>query len=229
MKLTALLPMKEHSERIPNKNMIDFSGAPLYHAIVKTLLKSECIDRIVIDTDSSRIAGDATKHFGKLVEIIPRPTHLCGDFVSMNKIIEHDIKSTSGNFFIQTHSTNPLLKSSTINEAATYFKNHWGNTCDSIFSVTRIQSRLYDMTGRPLNHDINDLRRTQDLYPVFEENSNFYIFSRESFLSAKNQRIGLRPHLFEVNKLEAVDIDERDDFTLAELIYAHIQQVEIRT
>lgn len=88
-----------------------------------------------------------------------------------------------------------------------------------MFSVTRLQARLYDQEAKPLNHDPNELRRTQDLEPLFEENSNFYIFSKESFKKAGDKRIGLRPKLFEVNKLEAVDIDEPEDFVLAELLY----------
>jgi len=216
--------MKAHSERIPNKNMADFAGVPLYHAIVETLLKSQHIDRIIIDTDSITISADAKKHFGGGVDIITRPGELCGDYVSMNKIIEHDLEKTRGDYFIQTHSTNPLLKPETIDNAIAYFQQHLGKDCDSVFSVTRVQSRLYDAKSHPLNHDINDLRRTQDLDPVFEENSNFYLFSRESFIGAGHKRIGLKAHLFEVNKLQAIDIDEPDDFTLAELLYARFNQ-----
>lgn len=219
MKITALLPMKGNSERVPNKNMKSFGGEPLYHAIFKTLAASKFIDYVVINTDSDVIAKDATEAFGEKVKIIDRPEGIQGDFVSMNDIIKYDLSQLPGTHFIQTHSTNPLLLTDTLDEGIQFYFDSIGPDCDSVFSVTRLQARLYDKEAKPINHDPNELRRTQDLEPLFEENSNFYIFSRESFKKANDKRIGLRPKLFEVNKLEAVDIDEPEDFVLAELLY----------
>jgi len=98
-----------------------------------------------------------------------------------------------------------------------YFDNL--DTFDSLFSVNRLQTRLYYQDGRPVNHDPGKLIRTQDLNPLFEENSNFYIFSRKSFFEAGGRRIGLRPQMFEIDKLEAIDIDDERDFELAEILY----------
>ena len=113
-KLIALLPMKGNSERVKNKNMRDFSGAPLYHAVMKTLLASKYIEQVVINTDSEVIAKDAKEHFGDKVIIIDRPQEIQGDFVSMNDIINYDLSKLDGEHFMQTHSTNPLLKSSCV-------------------------------------------------------------------------------------------------------------------
>ena len=88
-----------------------------------------------------------------------------------------------------------------------------------MFGVTKVQTRFYDKDAKPINHNPQELLRTQDLEPLYEENSNFYIFSKESFKNSDNKRIGLKPKIFEVNKLEAVDIDEPEDFILAELLY----------
>ena len=173
----------------------------------------------MINTDSDVIAEDARKTFGEKVKIVDRPQEIQGDFVSMNEIIGYDLSQLEGSHFIQTHSTNPLLLTSTLDEGIQFYFDNIGKDCDSVFSVTRLQARLYDKEGKPVNHDPNELRRTQDLEPLFEENSNFYIFSKESFKKAGEKRIGLRPKLFEVNKLEAVDIDEPEDFVLAELLY----------
>jgi len=220
LKIYALLPMKSNSERVPNKNMRDFDGAPLYHAIMKALLGSKYVDKVVIDTDSAIIADDATKTFGDRVILIDRPEEIQGDYVSMNNIIDYDLSQLEGEYFMQTHSTNPLVMTSTIDAAIEqYFEGE--RHYDSLFSVTRLQTRLYDKNARPINHDPNELLRTQDLEPLFEENSNFYIFSREAFYSADKKRIGLKPQIFEVNKLEAVDIDEPEDFKLAELLHIH--------
>lgn len=210
--------MKGHSERVPNKNMRNFNGKPLYHAIINSLLKSKHISQIIINTDSEIIKKDALNQFSKL-RVIDRPEKIRGDFVSMNEIIAYDLSQAEGEHFLQTHSTNPLLKTETIDKAIeTYFKK-LEEGYDSVFSVTKIQSRLYWQNGSAINHNPKELLRTQDLPAVFDENSNLYLFSRKSFISAGNNRIGLKPFLFEMNKLEAVDIDNEEDFVLAEILY----------
>lgn len=217
-KLIALLPMKGHSERVPNKNMKLFCGAPLFHAILKKLQQSAHISRVVIDTDSQTISEDALKNFPD-VTIIDRPEELRGDYVSMNRVLEYDLSQLPGEHFIQTHSTNPLLTVKTLDEAIqTYFNNLEDH--DSLFSVTRWQTRFYWQNGDPVNHDPAELIRTQDLPQMFEENSNFYVFSKKSFREANSRRIGLKPKMYVVDRLEAIDIDEKSDFELAEFLFS---------
>lgn len=208
--------MKGHSERVPNKNIRDFCGKPLYHRVLESLLASRYIREVVIDTDSEIIAADAASF--QRVRIIDRPEAIRGDFVSMNVIIAHDLSLSPGEHFLQTHSTNPLLTSATIDRAAEAYFAGLG-TNDSLFSVTRWQTRFYDREGRAVNHNPAELLRTQDLPPLFEENSNFYLFSRTSFREAGDKRIGLKPLMFEVGRLEAVDIDEESDFRIAEALF----------
>ena len=81
------------------------------------------------------------------------------------------------------------------------------------------QTRLYWKNGTAINHNPSELLRTQDLPPVYEENSNFYIFSKDSFNNCGNNRIGLTPQMFEIDKIEAVDIDNPHDFIIAENLY----------
>ncbi|MBT0864981.1 acylneuraminate cytidylyltransferase family protein [Campylobacter coli] len=218
MKINVLLPMKGHSERVKNKNMKDFNGFPLYHVIVRTLLKSSYVNKIFINTDSDIIASDAKKSFGDGIVIIERPLEIQGDFVSMNDIIAYDLTQCDGEYFLQTHSTNPLLKTSTIDLAIKKFFDNL-DVYDSLFSVTKVQARFYDKNVKAINHNPEELLRTQDLEPMYEENSNFYIFSKKSFELAGKKRIGLKPQIFSMNKLEAVDIDNPEDFILAELLY----------
>lgn len=217
MNLTALLPMKGHSERVPNKNMRRFAGAPLVHAVASRLEGCRLIDSIVIDTDSKDIANYVLSNFKK-ARIIERPESLRGDMVPMNDIIGHDIGQCAGEHFVQTHSTNPLLRLETLESAINEYFASLG-TYDSIFSVTKYQSRFYDSSGRPINHNPDELLRTQDLPPIYEENSNFFIFSRTSFINSGNKRIGQRPRMFPMERIEAVDIDEEADFNLAETLY----------
>lgn len=216
-KVTAIVPMKAHSERVPNKNMRNFNNKPLYHQIVKVLLASQYIKEIYVNTDSKLIKEDIQSNF-KEVTIIDRPEKLKGDYVPMNDIIAYDISKIKGQYFLQTHCTNPLLKTRTINKAIEcYFENL--KTYDSLFSVTCHHMRLYWQDARPINHNPQELLRTQDLDLVYEENSNIYIFSRSSFTQNGNRRTGLRPQMFETDRFEATDIDEEQDFKIAEILY----------
>ena len=81
-----------------------------------------------------------------------------------------------------------------------------------------MQTRFWDTHGKPVNHDPDTLLRTQDLPPLFEENSCIYIFRGETLREGRN-RIGKRPYLFEIDRLEAIDIDDEVDFEIAELIF----------
>ncbi|MBL7897111.1 MAG: acylneuraminate cytidylyltransferase family protein [Crocinitomicaceae bacterium] len=214
--ITALLPMKGHSERVPAKNLRLFNGKPLFYHVLETLDKSEHINKIIVNTDSDEIASKALSVSDKVI-VHDRPEAIRGDMVSMNEIINHDVLLSGDQYFLQTHSTNPLLTVKTINKAIAKFKEEI-DVIDSLFSVTRLQTRLYWKDGKPVNHNPMELLRTQDLPPVYEENSNFYIFTRDSFIHSGKKRIGLKPLMFEVDKLEAVDIDEPADFILAEAL-----------
>ena len=212
--IVGLLPMKEHSERIANKNIRSFQERPLYHHILSSLLACPYINAVYIDTDSRFIMEDAPRHFD--VHIIERPEHLRSDFTPMNDILMYDVTQAEADYYVQTHSTNPLLRQQTITAAIEAFLG--SSEYDSLFSVTRLQSRLWDAEGNAVNHDPNYLLRTQDLSPVYEENSNLYIFSK-AILEERRNRIGYRPLMFEMDRIEAWDIDEELDFLIAEFLY----------
>lgn len=214
--IVALVPMRHQSERVKGKNYRSFGGIPLYHHIIHSLLDCGRVTSIVIDTDSPWIRDDAARHF-PTVTCIARPTALLGGDVPMNRILLHDTSVVAAPYYLQTHSTNPLLRPATIARAVDAFLNAVP-AYDSLFSVTARHTRLWDSAGRPLNHDPKVLLRTQDLPPVYEENSNLYLFSAAS-LRQQGNRIGERPLLFEIPAREALDIDEEFDFQLAELVY----------
>jgi CMP-N-acetylneuraminic acid synthetase len=149
------------------------------------------------------------------VRIIERPKHLTDGAVPMNEVILHDVSQLQSRFYLQTHSTNPFLRPETIAKAILRFVDEFPQH-DSLFTVTPLQARLWSAEAAPINHDPSELLRTQDLPPVFVENSCLYIFERDGFMQRKN-RIGESPILFEVEEPEAWDIDEELDFQLAEL------------
>ena len=211
--------MRHHSQRVPHKNYRLLDDKPLYQHIITTLLQVPQITQIVVDTDSPVIIEGLQKSFPS-VKIIDRPKELRADTISMNRILQYDISQAPADFFLQTHSTNPLLKASTLTNAIERFLAGYPEH-DSLFSVTRLQTRLYDQNGKALNHDPRVLIQTQDLAPVYEENSCIYLFSSDT-LAKHGTRIGDSPILFETDPEESWDIDEETDFKLVELmIKAH--------
>lgn len=216
-RITALVPMKGHSERVPGKNLRDFNGKPLFYWILHELTKVSAVKDIFVDTDNPKLAEMILTYFSDSVKIIDRPQRLHGDDISMNEIISYDISIISNEHFLQTHTTNPLLTASTIERAIeVYFSSFSDN--DSIFSVSAIQNRCYTHENIGINHNPDELLPTQQLKPVFVENSNLYIFSKESF-KKKQRRIGVKPLMFEMSQYEAIDIDEEEDFIYSEILH----------
>ena len=171
-----------------------------------------------MDTDSPDVINGIENEFPE-VRIIHRPEHLLADTVPMNEILLYDSGIVKADLYLQTHSTNPLLQSKTVSKAINTYLELMPNY-DSLFSVTRLQTRLWDQLTRPVNHNPSILLRTQDLPPIFEENSCIYLFQRDILVNRKN-RIGERPYMFEMDRDEAFDIDEELDFLLAELMIKH--------
>jgi CMP-N-acetylneuraminic acid synthetase len=214
-RIVALVPMRHSSERVPGKNYRPIAGIPLYAHILNTLRQCPDIAQVVVDTDSLEIMDGLRADFPE-VQIIERPLVLRGGMVPMNDILLYDTEQVPADLYLQTHSTNPLLKAETITRAIRTFLAQRGEY-DSLFSVTRWQTRLYDAFGMAINHNPNELLRTQDLPPVFEENSCLYIFTRE-LLAERSHRIGERPLLFEIDRVEAWDIDEELDFAICDFL-----------
>ena len=214
----ALLPMKANSQRVKGKNFRNLNGKPLFAWILETLLAVEEIDEVVINTDARDIlAANGLVDSGR-VRIRDRKAHLCGDTVSMNLILADDIAAVEAGTYLMTHTTNPALGADTVRAAlGRYRAGVTEGAADSLFTVNRFQTRFYRADGSPVNHDPSRLIQTQDLEPWFEENSNLYIFSRESFHATK-ARIGQRPILFEMPRMEAIDIDTPEDWALAERV-----------
>ena len=215
--------MRHHSQRVPGKNYRLLAGRPLFHHIVETLLAVPEVQQVVVDTDSLPVIEGLRLDFPQ-VEVINRPAHLRADDVPMNDILIYDTGQVNADFYLQTHSTNPLLKAETISRAIqlliTDYPSH-----DSLFSVTRLQTRLYDQHGRAINHDPTVLIQTQELPPVYEENSCLYIFTRENLLR-RHHRIGDKPLMFEIDAEEAWDIDEELDFTITDFLLRRKNQSE---
>lgn len=215
MKLVALVPMRHHSQRVPGKNYRLLAGKRLFHHVIETLLAVPEISQIVVDTDSMPVIDGLRESFPQ-VKVIDRPEHLRADDVPMNDILIYDTNQVQADFYLQTHSTNPLLKSETVSRAIQALMTKYSDY-DSLFSVTRWQTRLYFQDGHAINHDPTVLIQTQDLPPVYEENSCLYIFTRENLIK-RHHRIGHKPLMFEIDADEAWDIDEELDFAITDFL-----------
>ena len=211
--ISAIVPIKRDSQRVEYKNFREINGKPLFYWILSSLNSSDYIDEIIINIDDKYIEDELTRYFDFL-KFVYRPDNLKGNEVSMNKIIDSMLDDCKNDSIIQTHTTNPFLKVSTIDSV---LKEHLNNG-RNYFTVTKIQERLYDSYGIPVNHIVDELVQTQDLDPIYIENSGFYIFTKDSFKKNKN-RISKDSKMFETKFPENIDIDNESDFKIAEVLF----------
>ena len=185
MKIYALIPIKHNSERVKGKNYRNFNGKPLFYWIINTVLSSTYIDKIIIDTDSSTIKEQVSRYFKEYLERIilyDRPKHLHGGHIATNDLFINVIQALNldADYYFQTHTTNPLLKLTTINDAITKFIKKEKEGYESLFSVKKHHTRFYDKLGNDMNHNRFELIPTQELDPIYEENSCIYLFTKNT-------------------------------------------------
>ena len=207
--MLAILPIRSGSQRVKHKNITLINGKPLYIYIVETLKKVKQIDKIIINTDYKIIhnAFADDEH----VEVMNRDKDLRGN-CNINLVIDQVLKLYDCKYILQTHATNPFIRSNTLDDAIeNFFK--YNKNYDSLFSVTKVQKRFWSSDSKPVNHIFHSEPTTQSLDPFYEENSCIYIFSKESFQKIKN-RIGTKPMMYEIPKNEAWDIDDKEDMKI---------------
>ena len=200
-KIVALLPMKANSQRVKGKNFKIFNGKPLFRWMLDTLLAIKEIEQVIINTDAREILAENSLVETDRITIRDRKPEICGDMVSMNLVIEDDVQNIDADIYLMTHTTNPLMTTKTVEGALRSFQEQKNKgSSDSLFTVDKIQTRFYRKDGSAVNHDPDNLIRTQDLEPWFEENSNLYIFTKEAFAKT-NARIGTKPIMFELHQV----------------------------
>lgn len=216
MKVCAFLILRRNSQRVVGKNFRRLGQKPLYRWILDALVQVPSVDCVVIDTDAR---DELDKHGlpeGN-VRIIDRDPALCGRDVVANDLIGHNLAGL-GPHVLMTHATCPLLSAATMEQAIQrYAAALRAGQGDSLFGVTRRQTRFWRADGTAVNHDPSRLVPTQDLEPWYEENSTIYLFGADVF-ARTGSRIGDRPVLFEVSHAESVDIDTEADWALTEAL-----------
>ena len=221
-RIVALLPMKANSDRVKGKNFRAFNGKPLFRWILETLLAVPEIDEVVINTDARQILADNGLVDGPRIRIRERKPEICGDFVSMNLVLADDVANVPADVYLMTHTTNPLLSLESVRGTLAMFEQALADgSADSVFTVNQFQTRFYRADASAINHDPDNLIRTQDLEPWFEENSNLYAFTAQSFASTK-ARIGRKPKMYVMGRTESVDIDDAESWQMAEAMSMYL-------
>lgn len=206
MKTVALVPIKLNSQRLPHKNILPLAGHPLCWHVVSTLLNVEHIDEVYVYCSDPAVK----QYLPEGAQFLQRDKRLDGDLVKGAEIYESFIRQVEADVYVLAHTTSPFIKAASVSNALSHVLS---GECDSAFSAERIQTFAW-YKGSPLNYELDNVPRTQDIEPVWFETSAFFIFRREIF-TEHHRRIGFKPYIQEVEGMEAMDIDERKDYDMA--------------
>ena len=206
MKTVAFIPIKMNSQRLPHKNILPVAGHPLCWHLCDSLLKAKGIDEVYVYCSDE----DIKNYIPEGIIFKQREKWLDGDKIKGFDIYREFIKEVDADVYVLAHTTSPFIKVASIENALSHIIS--GDN-DSAFSAERIQTFAW-YKGKPINYDLNDVPRTQDMEPIWVETSAFFMFKKEIF-TVHNRRIGYNPYIQEVSGIEAVDIDEKKDYELA--------------
>ena len=207
MKTTSIIPIKLNNERLPGKNTKLLGDKPLIHYIQKSLLHTEGIDDIFVFCSNPEIKA----YLLEGVRFLQRDSYLDLPTSNFTQIFSSFMEKIPSDIYVYAHATAPFVTVDTINECVEAVRSE---VYDSAFCASKIQDYLWQ-DGEPLNFDASNLPRSQDLRPIYRETSGVYVFTAEVFLKYK-RRIGIKPYIKEVTFKEAVDINNPEDFRLAE-------------
>ena len=211
MKTIAIVPMKLNNRRLPQKNTRPFTnGKPLCYYILSTLLTVEDIDEVYVYCSNP----DIKEFIPEGVKYLKRSESLDQDTTKMNEVLKAFSKDVPADVYVMTHTTAPFVKKESIEKG---LQAVLSGEYDSSFAAKKLQDFLWK-DGKPFNYELNNIPRTQDLPPLYEETSGFYIY-KSNVITDLNRRIGDKPYIVEVSEIESVDIDELEDFIIADAIY----------
>lgn len=215
MKTVAVVPMKLNNRRLPQKNTKCFTnGKPLCYYILSTLLKLENIDEVYVYCSNP----DILNHIPEGVKYLRRSEALDQDSTKMNEVLQCFANDVPADIYVMTHTTAPFISEKSIQKGLCAVES---GAYDSAFAAKKLQDFLWK-DGEPFNYTLDHIPRTQDLSPLYEETSGFYIY-RSYVIEKLNRRIGDKPYIVEVGEIEGIDIDEAEDFEIADAIFNFIR------
>lgn len=216
MKTVAVVPMKLNNRRLPQKNTKSFTnGKPLCSYILSTLLKVSGIDEVYVYCSNP----DIKDFIPEGVKFLKRSESLDQDSTKMNEVLKCFAEDVPADIYVMTHTTAPFISSESIEKGLNAVLS---GEYDSSFAAKKLQDFIWK-DGKPFNYELNNIPRTQDLEPLFEETSGFYIY-RSEVMTKLNRRIGDKPFITEVGEIESIDIDEPEDFEIADAVFNHIMR-----
>ncbi len=216
MKITAIVPMKLNNRRLPQKNTRCFTnGKPLCNYIFSTLLTVDEIDEVYAYCSNP----DIQEYLPNRVKFLRRPPAFDSDSTKMNEVLKVFADEVSADVYVMAHTTAPFVSRISIENG---LKAVCSGKYDSAFAAKRQQDFLWK-DGKPLNYELEHIPRTQDLPVIYMETSGFYIYKRE-VIALQNRRIGKNPYIVEVGEIEGIDIDEEEDFMIADAVYNYIMK-----
>ena len=214
MKTVAIVPMKLNNRRLPQKNTKSFTnGEPLCYYILSTLLTVEGVDDVYVYCSNP----DIQKFIPEGVNYLRRSESLDQDSTSMTEVLTRFTQEVPADIYVMTHTTAPFISRESIEKGLRAVKS---GEYDSSFAAKKLQDFLWK-DGVPFNYDLSNIPRTQDIPPLYEETSGFYIYKYD-VMADLHRRIGEKPFIVNVGEIEAIDIDEPEDFMIADAIFNHI-------
>ena len=214
MRTVAIVPMKLNNRRLPQKNTKIFTnGRPLCYYILSTLLTVDKINEVYVYCSNP----DIKEYIPETVKYLQRSEALDQDSTSMTEVLSCFTKEVPADIYVMTHTTAPFITKESIEKGLNAVIS---GEYDSSFAAKKLQNFLWK-DGHPFNYELENIPRTQDLAPLYEETSGFYIYKKDVMLKM-NRRIGVNPYIVEIGEIESVDIDEAEDFMIADAIFNHI-------
>jgi len=209
--VVAVVPAKSSSERVPSKNVRPLAGKPLFLHVIDTLRQTYSVNQVVLDTDSEKVAELLGE---RDVRWLKRPTSLANNTTDGNKLFTYEAERINCDILLQVLPTAPLLSSQSLD--GLLYEVIKGEEHDSAFAVNRRTHYLWK-DGQPLNYNINRIPNSVDLEPLTIECMSAYAVQRDVALS-KGRRFGVSPAQFEIPQIETIDIDNEEDFIIAEAL-----------
>ena len=215
MKVVLFIPIKLNNQRLPGKNIMELEGKPLCQYLFDTVKDIENVDEKYVYCSDEAIIP----YLPKEISFLRRDQSLDRNEVKGLEIIDKFIHDMDADIYVLTHVTQPFTKASSIANGLTKVMS---GEYDSAFSVVKLQDYLW-YHNKPLNYDMKDIVRTQELEPVYMETGAFFIFRKEVFTQL-HQRIGVKPYICEIDEFEAIDIDTKEDFEFAKIVSRYLSQ-----
>jgi CMP-N,N'-diacetyllegionaminic acid synthase len=213
MKIKALIAVRSGSIRVKNKNIRPFADTNLLELKINQLKRLTNLDGIVVNSNDNEMLGIATK---LKCETIKRDEIYATNTVSMSDVYKNMAENFPGEVIAYINVTNPLITDKTLFETIETYKKLM-DEFDSINTAHQIKEFLFK-DNKPINYDLKNQPRSQDLPNILALNFACNLISKKKMIMCKNV-VGENPFIYEINSIEATDIDNEIDFEFAEFVY----------